>query len=482
MKNILFDQARSGTLQYLDRMPLFINPLIIRNLAAILSLILLFSAYYLLPGLKVFGLDEVHYYPSFEFKLMEEGRWINFMLHHGLRQMPLVTYSLLFLFCSWVVLFRIASNFSQDSRYAVIIASVLLMAPSFVHQSLWPATHFPTVITLLILTWLAEKGVSHRIIYLLGGFLLFGMMQNYYFILPLLFLGRLDSENQDAGKIGTYLFSHFFFWILGSIVGFVLALVAIFIITGQVGITPAEWRQAMPVQDFQGLIRNVFFVIQSLKAEVLLLFMSGTNNNPVYLLGLMLLLVFRFQFWRSGLPKVIILLAVSISFFVFSIPLAAAIATRSLVALSSAIIILLLVSSQLRHRTYWLSVFLLLWMGSNFSINAHSYLNVHKTETEFILQKIVTVLPQHPSNYNALAIFGKVDEKYKEAKLFNDGPFTRPIVLAAGFNSFWECRMSVPKECDALGKKLNLSSITANKTVEFVGVSEDIAVILFGSE
>lgn len=479
LRDISFDQARAAALRYLDCIPAMISPGSARNFAVILALILLFGAYYLLPGLKVFGLDEVHYYDSFKFKLREEGRWINFLLHHWLRQIPLVTHSLLFLLCSWMILFRIADNLIQEARYAAVIASVLLMAPPFVQQSLWPATHLPTVITLLILIWLVRKGFSHRTIYLLGGVLLFGAMQNYYFMLPLFFIGEIASENRRSGKVRSYLLSHLFYWILGAMIGFLFALVAVFVLTGQIGIVPAEWRRIMPASDFQSLVRNIIFIIESFREQAFLLFKSSTNNNPIYIVSLLLLFVFRFEFWRSGLPGILILLAVGISFFVFSIPLAPIIETRSLVALSSAIIILLLVSNQSNRKTYWPSIILLLWTGWNLSINAHSYLNIHKSRTEFVLQKIVTVLPQHPSNYNALAIFGKVDHKLNEAILFNNGPFTRPIVLASGFNDFLDCRVD-RKECHTLALKFDLLSKATDQPIKFIGVSDNIAVIVLG--
>ena len=476
----VFDRALSKMSPVLERLRWYIDPDAARTLAAIVALISVFNAYYLLPGLGVFGLDEVHYYPDFTFKLQAEGRWINFLLHDALRKPALATAALLFISISWLTLFNIARELTQDTRYATIIASVLLVAPPFAQQSLWPATHLPAVVTLLALTLLARNGASHRVIYLLGGVLLFGMLQNYYFMLPLLFLGRFDSANKPVGAVGMQLADHFLFWILGAIAGAILALSAVFLVTGEIGITPAEWRRAMPAQNFQDIVRNIFYVLDKLWIQSLSLFKSGTGNNPGFILGLLLLFALRFRSWRCGLPKIIILLAVGLSFFAFSVPMAPKIATRSLVALSSAMIILLLVSHKPRAGAYWLSVGLLVWMGSNFAFEANAYLNRHKSETEYASQQIVAVMPKHPSNYRALAIFGKVDEKAKDAIWFNRAPWTRSIVMALGFNRYWECRKNVPKECVSLGERMKVSAATPNKKIQFIGVSDNIAVLLFG--
>jgi hypothetical protein len=477
----LFSRTQQNMLRYFDRTTGLLLSVNVIGIAAVLSLILLFNTYYLLPGLKVFGLDEVHYYYDFAFKFKEEGRWANFLLHHALRQVPLVTHSVLSLSCLWWVFFRITKNFTRDTGYAIVIASVLLMGTPYVHQSLWPATLLPTVLTLVILTWLAEKGVSHRVIYLLGGILLFGMLQNFYFMLPLFFLGRLAPEPNRSDKPGAYLFSHFFYWITGAVAGVLFAFAAVYLLTGQVGIIPAAWRKVMPANNLSSLIRNILYVIGKFKEQVSLLWRIDAGDSYFYAFGLVLLFVFRCRFWRSNFPQVATLLAVSVAFFAFSVPLAPAIDTRSLVALSSAMLILLLVSNQSSLKIRYLSVILLLWTGWNLSVDGRSYLNEYKTQNEFVMQKVEAVLPNHLSNYRAVAIFGKVDYEYRESRFFNLRIFTRPIILTLGANDFWDCRENWgSKDCDVLVQKFGLSSMSSAKTVEFVGVYNSVAVIAFG--
>jgi hypothetical protein len=467
MKAIPFNQAQTAALRWFDR------------IAAALSLLLLISAYYLLLNLKIFGHDEVHYYHDFTFKLKEEGRWINFLLHHWLRQVPLAIHAVLFVCGSWLVLFRIAKNLTRDIGYSVVIASVLLLSPPYIEQSLWPATLLPTTLALLALSWLADKGVSHKVIYPFGGVLLFGMMQNCYFLLPLFFLRRKELEHKDIDKLGSYLFSHLFYWISGAIAGALFSSAAVFIATGQAGIVPAEWRHTAPVHDLKSLARNMLYVIESFKRQAYQLWKSGSGNSPVYISGLILLCAFRLQFWRSDFSRILILLAVGAAFFAFSVPLAPVIQTRSLIALSVAMLLVLLVSNQPPLRIHWLSIILLLWTGWNLSINGRSYLSVHKTRAEFVMRKMQSVLPDHPSSYETVAIFGQMDKRYREAQIFNSPPYARSIAFASGVKDYWDCRTS-SKECDMLARKFSLASRSINQAIEFIGTSDNVAVILLG--
>jgi hypothetical protein len=78
-----------------------------------------------------------------------------------------------------------------------------------------------------------------------------------------------------------------------------------------------------------------------------------------------------------------------------------------------------------------------------------------------------------------VAIFGQMDKRYREAQIFNSPPYTRSIVFASGVEDYWDCRTS-SKECDMLARKFNLASRSINQAIEFIGTSDNVAVILLG--
>lgn len=449
------------------------------SLAAVLALLMVAISYYLLLGLKVYGYDEVHYYPSFTFKLSEEGRWINFLLHDFLRHIPLQVHAALYVSLAWLLLFRFARNLSCDRLYATLVASVLLVSPPFVYQSLWPATLLPSLIGLLGMAWLVEKGVSHRVIYLVGGILLFGGMQNFYFLMPLLFVGQIEQESFPSRGFLLRIWSHALYWVAGSVLGFLVALLAVYLLIGQVGIVPAPWRRTMPVHDLHDLARNVGYAFGCLKQEIHTLAVLMTSRNVVYVLGFVVLAAVRIRYWRSELGRAIVLVAAGVSFFAFSIPLAPVIQTRSLVAMSVALILLALVPVDSRRAARWVSMTLLIWTGWNMTTHAYVFMAEQKEQTEFVLSKIENVLPHDPTSYSAIAIFGKMDAHSADAEIINSPPQIRAIVLATGVPDFWDCQTSSPA-CDTLNTKRDASRKFSGEGIEYDGVYGNVAVISVG--
>lgn len=449
------------------------------NLASAFALILVVSSYYRLLGLKVYGFDEVHYYSDFTFKLREEGRWINFLLHDFLQHIPLQVHAALYVALAWLLLFRFARNLSCDKLYAILVASALLVSPPFVYQSLWPASLLPSLVGLLGMAWLVRKGVSYRAIYLIGGILLFGGMQNFYFLMPLLFIGQIEQEPFTQRKFLLRIWNHALYWVAGSIVGFLVALLAVYLLIGQVGIVPATWRKTMPVHDLHDVVRNVSYVLGCMRREADSLVMLMTGRSAVYAVGFLALVALRLRSWRLEFRRAVTLVAVGVSFFAFSVPLAPVIQTRSLVALSVALILLMLVPGDVRRSTRWVSMMLVIWAEWNMMINAHAFIAAQKKHTEFVLSKIENVLPHDPTSYKVIALFGSVDGDSADAAIVNSPPQMRAVVLATGVPEFWDCQVD-SQACRQLKAKFEVTQESVDGGMRFVGSYDGIAVISAG--
>jgi hypothetical protein len=331
----------------------------------------------------------------------------------------------------------------------------------------------------LALAWLAGKGVSHRVIYILGGLLLFGSMQNFYFLLPMLFVGQIEKEQFPSRGFLKLVWSHTMYWVAGAVLGFLVALLAVYLLIGQVGIVPAEWRKTMPVHDLHDLGRNIGYSLGCLRQEAHNLVTLMTRRNHVYLAGLAVLVVLRIKSWRTELRRAIVLVAVGVSFFAFSVPLAPVIETRSLVALSIALIVLTLVPSDSHRITRWISVILLIWAGWNMSIDAHAFMAEQKEQNEFVLNKVENVLPHDPSSYTAIALFGSTDSKSADAVIMNNPTLMRAVVLSSGAPEFWDCQTN-SSPCDQLKAKLDFNSKRTDDGMEFVGSYNGVGAISVG--
>jgi hypothetical protein len=176
--------------------------------AAILAFLFLLAGYLLLPALPVYGHDEMHYYPSFYFKLLEDGRWLNYLLHDFLRSVPLPLWSMVYLSLAWVLFYRIARLYAFSAAYAALVASTIVLAYPFVEISLWPGTVVPVLLLGLLAIWLHAREIPYQVIYLVSGILMFGSMQTLYFVLPLLFVPEFLQSSQPPGALATAVQPH----------------------------------------------------------------------------------------------------------------------------------------------------------------------------------------------------------------------------------------------------------------------------------
>lgn len=441
----------------------------------LVAFFLFLRTYLPLAGLTVYGHDEVHYYDDFLFKLKEEGRWINFLSHGVLRWIPLQVHVILFLLCTWGFCFFISYQFERDLWFSVLTASTLSLGVPFVLQSLWPATLLPSNLALMLLCYLAWRGTSAAIVYVIGGTLLFGMMQNYYFALPLLFVGRFQLDS-----IGTKaLFAHVGWWILGSVCGVLVSISAVYLITGQLGIHPAEWRQTHPARDLAGLIRNFESVGTVLLVQFRHLWIAAAGAAGLAYFSLTVLLVALR--WRAILANwriFLILLASGLGFFVFSIPLAPIIETRSLTALSCATFLFVFVFCIPRRGVVRLLVAaMLLWAAGVLSHLGFQYIEAHDQNTVAIRDRINDLLPADRIP-RKIAIFGKLDSSDRYARTYNEPPLLRPIVLSMGAAEFWDCR--VPSHgCKKVYEQLAMKPGKFREP-QIIGIHEDVLAIAWG--
>jgi hypothetical protein len=442
----------------------------------VLAALLVTCAYYLLLDLRVYGYDEPLYYADFTFKLKEEGRWVNFLLHDFLRKTPLRVDAGLFVLTAWTFLYRIARVVTTSYADALLLSAALLVSSPFSDQSLWPSSLLPALITLIALSFIASRTGGYKSVYLLGGVALFGMLQNYYFVLPLFFLREFELRNSKGREYAKLLFSHGIYWVAGAVLGVLVSLAAVYIITGQVGITPAPWRQTQPIHSGADALRNLAYVATNLREKVVFLTHQGTNGNRVFGLIALLLLVFRLKDWKEEFARAIVLVAIGISFFAFSLPFAPVIQTRSVVNLSTALVLLCLIPFRATGISRLLSCVLLAWGGWNMAIQAHSGLLHQKLETEYVLSVMERQLPHAPYGYKAIALFGQMDTAFPEARVLNSPPQMVAIARATGAQNYIDCRPSIGNRCQELASAFNLTDSSPSEHLVYMGTQDHVAV------
>jgi len=427
--------------------------------AALLAVVLLLSAYAALPGLEVFGHDEVHYYADFNFKLGEDGRWLNFLLHDFLRSVPPGTWACLLLATAWVLFFRLALSLDFDVAYAALVASTILLAPPFVEQSLWPATTIPAVIVLLFAGLLVERGLPCSFIYLLCGILIFGSMQGFYFLLPIFFLGQFTTPMKAGERRWPMLIRHMSWWVVGAITGVLVMSCILWYKTGHFGVQPAEWRRTQPAHDLAGLTRNFLYVVDAFWRQTTQLLRVAGVNREWFLVCVGLATFLRSRALLTTCHALLLLAAVAAAFFAFSIPLAPIIQSRSLVALSVAVVLLVALGPGSSVTGRLLGALLLLSISHRFSTNGEAYIAEHKAETSYVYNKLQELIPGYPAGYTAIALYGSVGDGAPEARLFNNAPRMHSIVHALGVRDYRDCRQGFDTRCEKMSGKSPIATL-----------------------
>ena len=447
--------------------------------AALLSLLFLLAGYMLLPTVPVFGHDEMHYYPYFDFKLREDGRWLNYLLHDFLRSVPLPLWSVLFVSLSWLLFYRIARIHAFEVAYAALVASTIVLTTPFLEISLWPGTVVPVLLLGLLATELRARGVSHRVVYMLSGLLMFGSMQTLYFVLPLLFLPQLFASSTSAGERWKLLASHMCWWVGGSIAGVLCMSLALRLLGGTFLVQPAEWRNINPAVDLETFQQNLSYVTERFFLILGQLRRAG-GVGWSFVLAIAVVVLLRLRTLLTQLPAWLLLLAVLVSFFAFSVPLAAVILSRSLIAMTAALVFAVAILPGRTAPGRLLGTALLLTLAYNFSALCQDYLKTHDAETATLLGKLEALFPGYPKAYGTVALYGTMDAEQPEADRFNDPYRMHPFLITLGVHTYLDCRI-VPSRCEQVGAGgAPLAEVPfGNGRLEFAVDSENTGIISF---
>ncbi|MGV3592971.1 MAG: hypothetical protein ACO1PZ_14885 [Gammaproteobacteria bacterium] len=417
--------------------------------AAVLAVLFLLGGYLALPTLPVFGHDEVHYYVDFHFKLVEDGRWLNYLLHDFLRSIPLPIWSLLYVGLWWALMYRIARGCGFDVAYATLVAATVVMASPFLEMSLWPASVVPSLLLIGLAIAMQARGVAYPVIYMISGVLMFGAMQSMYFLLPLLFLREFLDTAEPLRARWWLFFRHMVWWVAGSVAGVLVVCVMLKLLAGIWFPQPAAWRNTQPVEDVASLFSNTAYVLQNLTTHLeTLLRQGGVTYGFVLVCAAAALLRARTLLLQA--PALLLLAAVFLSFFAFSVPLAPVIHLRSLFAMATVVILGLAILPGPTPIGRVLGALLLLKLAQHYSVYGQDYLEVQRAETSVLLTELRELFPGYPTDYSALALEGAMDPSKPEANRFNDGSRMHPIFVTLGVWDFLDCK--IPQRCDRVGE------------------------------
>jgi hypothetical protein len=371
---------------------------------AVLGIMLLFTAALIYSGLhiSVWRHDSMYYLVQSNYldKFREEGRWLNLALFPVLKAMPgsvaWLGGLLLFGYFAYVC----AVEVSDDRLYSTIVALLLVQSVPLYLVSTWPETIFPAYV-ILALAALTHRKLPLPVFYVLFGVLSLGTVSQYYYLLPLLHLGRIAKEGRHAFRT---LFSVLVWWAVGFIVGFGVVLCLKYLIFGTAWIDIGVWRKPHYVASTSDLYANV----QSLWYVFTERHLQAVFQN-LGVVGLMVLaLAVRFR--TATLPylaaALIISLAIVAAHYAITIPIGIRIEMRTIIATFVGVLAFVFLSQRLDSARRMvlalcaLGVFLQYWV-----IN---YRNVDwfRTVSTTFYNELLRASPLPPPLYQGLIVEG----------------------------------------------------------------------------
>jgi len=184
------------------------------------------------------------------FKLPSEGRWLNYILFDLLVSIPGRVASITSLLSFAFFGFYVGRYLKLEWRHSLLLALLAIEVPSHYSQLLWPATVLPSYLLMIAATALAYR-LNRWLYYMLFGALFFGSLSQYYYLLPLLFLGQIKEQNLKELFIKTLLP-----WGVGYIVGYMVANGMVYYFDHKF-ITLSVWRHPHPIDSFRQLVINI---------------------------------------------------------------------------------------------------------------------------------------------------------------------------------------------------------------------------------
>jgi|GEM_PF-3465278 len=187
-------------------------------------------------------------------KVVSEGRWLNYLLFPIVTVVPGFVWSLFGLasFCCFV--FSAFYLWSRNAYYALVAALLFLQIPMLYALLLWPATTAPTMMVLLLAVLLVRY-LNVYVYFALFGILFFGSFSNFYYLLPLLYLGY---EYSKSGTVGTrFVFLRLLpAWSIGFVGGYLFADGIVYLLSGHF-IELAAWRRPHYIHGWNDLKDNL---------------------------------------------------------------------------------------------------------------------------------------------------------------------------------------------------------------------------------
>ena len=410
--------------------------------------------------------DMIRYFPDYTWKLVHDGRWLNYLLFDVLRKINAHFSFILCLALFGVYIAAVAHRVTGERIGAFAITLIALQSPSLYMQLLWPITLLPAFMVLASSIYFS-KHTSPVWFFAIYGILFIGTMSYFYFLLPLLYTSIYVSRESEPliKRASNIVVKLILPWVFGFVVGYLFASFIVYLASGKWGIQIEAWRGPNPVKNLDSLSDNLEKISLFIKRD--LHFILDTMG---VVLAIVLIALFLYTWWnrRDRIDYLIVPVAVFLAIYATTIPIGINIDTRSVVSVWVGLVFAFLVVPNISGKEMVVySAIVLLLVLRIYKIN-HDNLTWYMGVTKTYKEETLKVIEHSPSMYKGIVMLSGKKEFEQAVNNINEelqikpnyGIKTlsspsrwRPTALELGFSQVIVCARGKNKDlCDEMAE------------------------------
>lgn len=401
----------------------------------------------LLLEIDIWRQDSMYYVSSYNDKLAEEGRWINYLLFRLLRLIPSdvaipFSYACVIIF-SYAIVHRVTNNF----HFSLIFGFLCALVPVLPVQLEWPETLL-IGFGVLAFSPLLQRSLPTYIFFPLTGILFFGTFSAFYFLMPLLFLKGLN-------------YSRFWRLVVLWVGSFVLAYMAtnfiVYVFTGN-AIQLAGWRNPHYVVDMTSLLENITRAFGYLSAHIA----NVGNFIKPGVLAVLALIAVIISIQKKQYFAFVLALICSLAIYVSSIPVGIYVQERTALCSFIAILVAFFVYEYQTRKAFLAVMIVMFLVAVRMAMASHEGISWYKAHTDVLRQQFHAAIKHQPGEIRkvfimvempeALTLFRRVEENLAKKNLFSEGfvhpQYWVPVLKNMGYNYYRVCPDLVGWDCE----------------------------------
>jgi hypothetical protein len=263
---------------------------------------------------------------------------------------------------------------------------------------MWPETAASAFIVLLLSTFLVQR-LPMYLFFIVFGILFFGTMSNYYYLLPLLYLDRLEPNNWRENVRLVFL-KIIPAWAIGFIVGYAVTQLIIYASTGHL-MTIAEWRDPHYIHTADDLIHNIQRSLVFLERDIKSIF---SNNWMILAYLFATLIAFRARKMDLIFTPIGIFFLMIIVHYVVVLPTGIGISPRTIIATWAGIFAIAFFVPSIRQWQMTLLAPIIVFFTFVLYQNNHANLRWYASITNAHFDNLLEASPRSPSSYKGVVL------------------------------------------------------------------------------